>query len=230
MPFREVVQEIASTAQRRAALTLSVALLVGIAAVLPYASAPLVPLPHISGMYGAAAAMINLATFWLLISSPSQPRSHSVIAAAYLYAGLMAVLHVMTFPGAVLPDRPLLGSPHAVSWLFIMWRAGFAGFIVWAALSAMQPGKEPRTFTYWPPLVATAAAVLAGFASQWTDTAATLDKGGGRPSAFSASTAPTARRSSRCWPVSSSGCAGSIGDPSSSGWSSCSQQKPVACG
>ena len=49
MPFREVVQEIASTAQRRAALTLSVALLVGIAVVLPYASEPLVPLPHISG-------------------------------------------------------------------------------------------------------------------------------------------------------------------------------------
>ena len=178
MPFREVVQEIASTAQRRAALTLSVALLVGIAVVLPYASEPLVPLPHISGMYGAAAAMINLATFWLLISSPSQPRSHSIIAAAYLYAGLMAVLHVLTFPGAVLPDRALLGSLHAVSWLFIAWRAGFACFIIWAALSAMQPSKEPRTFTYWPPLVAPVAAVLAGFGSQWTDAAATVNQGG----------------------------------------------------
>lgn len=179
MAYAEVVEEVASDAQRRLALRMSCALLATVAMVVPWAATPLPPLPHVSGMYGAATAMMHLATFWLLISAPAQPRSHAVIAAAYLFAGLMAVLHVLTFPGAVLPEAPVIGSPHAVSWLFVVWRAGFAGFIVWAVVvagtersSAAAPGPAPARAVAMPIVLAVAAVAAAGLSSQWTDIAA----------------------------------------------------------
>ena len=134
MPYRGFIQEAAGPAQRQLSLGLCALVLLSVLVVVPRAAMPLPQLPHISGMYGAATAMIDLATFWLLISAPRPHRSHIVIAAAYLFASLMAILHVLTFPGAVFADGPVLGSPHAVSWLFIGWRAGFAMLIAWAAL------------------------------------------------------------------------------------------------
>ena len=82
MSLGEVVEESASRAQQRLALGLSGVLLAAAAALTPFASTPLPELSHISGMYGAAVAMINLATFWLLVSAPAQTRAHSAIAAA----------------------------------------------------------------------------------------------------------------------------------------------------
>ncbi|SEL23433.1 Signal transduction histidine kinase [Roseateles sp. YR242] len=173
MAYPEVVEEVASRSQLRLALGLALILLATAALIFPYASTPLVPLPHVSGMYGAAIAMIDLATFWLLISSPQQPRSHAVIAAAYLFGGLMAILHVLSFPGAVFPQGPVIGSPHAVSWMFIVWRAGFASFIAWAILVEGRPGARhgPRA-GYLPVVVAVLAATAAYVGSQMSDAGA----------------------------------------------------------
>lgn len=177
MSVGDVVEELAGRRQRVLVGLLSIAVLVGIAAILPYAAMPLYPLPHVSGMYGAATAMIDLATFWLLMTAPGRPRSHSIIAAAYLYGGLMAVLHVVTFPGAVIPGAPLFGSPHAVSWLFIAWRAGFACLIAWAVL-AHRPGAEQVGASGALPIaVAVLAAAAAFAASQFTDGLASQRQG-----------------------------------------------------
>ncbi|ANH66637.1 ATP-binding protein [Mitsuaria sp. 7] len=176
MGFGEVVEVVASRKQQRIALALSLASLVLVAALVPFAAVPLVQLPHISGMYGAAVAGTNLATFWLLISSPSQTRAHSAIAAAYLFSGLMAIAHVLVFPGAVLDKDPVLGSPHAASWLFVTWRAGFAAFIAWAAFcerpASAHEGSLPRGSSRLPVLAAVGTAVVALIASQLTDAAA----------------------------------------------------------
>lgn len=173
MAYAEVVDELASRAQQRLALAMTALLLATAALVVPRAAWPLPPLPQVSAMYGAATAMIQLATFWLLMSAPHKPRSHVVIAAAFLYGGLMALLHLLTFPGAVLPGEPVFGSPHAVSWLFIAWRAGFASFILWAVLVARADAapRAPRPDAV-PLLAAVLAALAAGVASQFTDAAA----------------------------------------------------------
>jgi signal transduction histidine kinase len=179
MPLGDVVEDRAGPRQQRLVLGLSAALLLTIVAMLPHAALPLPPLKHISGMYGAATAMIDLATFWLLASSPTRQRSHTVIAAAYLFGGLMAVLHVLTFPGAVLSDRAVMGSPHAVSLLFILWRAGFAAFILWAVLAARRPPSASRPGRPSAPLWAAVLAVAAAFAvSQGSDAAALWTVGG----------------------------------------------------
>lgn len=177
MVYREVLDEVASTRQVRLALFLTALVVVGIAVATPYAALQLPALPHVTGMYGAAAAMINLATFWLLVSAPRRPQSHTIIAAAYLFSGLMAVVHVLTFPGAVLADGPVIGSPHAVSWLYIVWRAGFAALIGWAAV-VERPTVRRATANDWVPLVVACLGVACAFAmSQATDVAALLSAG-----------------------------------------------------
>jgi|GEM_PF-1420838 len=179
MPYPEVVEEVASRSQLRLAIGLAAVLLAAVACVFPAAALALTPLPHVSGMYGAAIAMIDLATFWLLVSSPHQPRSHAVIAAAYLYGGVMAVLHVLTFPGAVFAEGPVIGSPHAVSMMFIAWRAGFAMFIAWAALvdgREERPGGERSSRL--PLAVALLVAAGAYAASQMSNAAAVSSDNG----------------------------------------------------
>ncbi|OWQ46586.1 hypothetical protein CDL60_14080 [Roseateles noduli] len=179
MPHRGFVQEDASSTQRRVVLFLCALILSSVVVMAPWASMPLPPLAHISGMYGAATAMIDLATFWLLISTPRPHRSHVIVASAYLFAALMAILHVLTFPGAVLADGPVLGSPHAVSWLFVGWRAGFGFFVIWAILKeTATPGPADRRPGAWPPLAAILATVLLAVASQATDLGAVRPDGG----------------------------------------------------
>lgn len=178
MPYRGFVEEVASPRQRRLCLIGCVAVLTSVTLALPYAAVQLPQLPHISGMYGAATAMIDLATFWLLISAPRPQRAHIVLAAAYLFAGLMAVLHVLTFPGAVFAEGPVIGSPHAVSWLFVGWRAGFALFVAWAALAEPRDDAGPDASSTFPLVLAVLGAAAMALGAQLTDAAAVTVVGG----------------------------------------------------
>lgn len=139
MPF-DVVHQQASPRQRKIVAGLCALVAVSAMAATQIGSVKLAAMPHVSGIYGASAAMIYFATFWLLMSAPRPSRPLRIIAAAYLFAGLMAVLHVLTFPGALLPGQALLGQGNAVSWLFIAWRNGFPLFIVWAVLN--EPSRR----------------------------------------------------------------------------------------
>jgi len=73
-------------------------------------------------------AVADLITCLLLASRIGNDASPSIrtIACAYLFSGLMALLHVATFPGAVLHDAPLIGSRDTVGLLFLAWRFGFS--------------------------------------------------------------------------------------------------------
>jgi signal transduction histidine kinase len=164
VPF-DVVHQEASPRQRKIVAGLCALVGVSAMAATQIGSVKLAPIPHVSGIYGASAAMIYFATFWLLMSAPRPSRPLRIIAAAYLFAGLMAVLHVLTFPGALLPGQALLGQGNAVSWLFIAWRAGFPLFIVWAVLNEPSRRHDQTPGGLSPPVMAViavlASAVLA---------------------------------------------------------------------
>ncbi len=138
MPF-DVANQKASTLQRRAVGLSCVAVCASTLLALPWASTRLPALPHIAGIYGASAAMIDFATFWLLMSSRQPSRALRIVAAAYLFAGLMAVLHVLSFPGALMAEASVIGNTNSVSWLFLCWRTGFPFFILWAVWTETRP-------------------------------------------------------------------------------------------
>lgn len=155
----DIAHQPATARQRRTVALLCLAVPLAAALAWPWATQRLTPLPHIAGIYGASAAMIDLATAWLLMSTHAPSRPLRIIAAAYLFAGLMAVLYVLSFPGALLMDEPVLGTSNSASWLFVSWRAGFPLFILWAVGleirgggAAPDNGRGPS-----PALVATLA-------------------------------------------------------------------------
>lgn len=137
----ELVEQAAAPQHKRIVLWLSAGIFLGGLAILPIAHSRGPVMPHVSGVYGASAAMVYFATFWLLSGTHLPPRAHRIIAAAYLYAGLMAMLHVLTFPGALWQDQPIIGNPNTVSWLFFAWRGGFPLFILWAVFN--QAAHKP---------------------------------------------------------------------------------------
>ena len=123
-----LVDQPATPAQQRAigaACLLLTAVAVGL---LPIAHVPLTKLPEVAGVFGAIVAVADLITCLLLASRVGNDASPSIrtIACAYLFSGLMALLHVATFPGAVLHEVPLIGSRDTVGLLFLAWRFGFS--------------------------------------------------------------------------------------------------------
>lgn len=164
MPF-DVANQKASVQQRRTVAALCAGVCAAALLALPVASLKLPELPHIAGIYGASAAMICFATFWLLMSAHRPSRALRIIAAAYLYAGLMAVLHVLGFPGALMADGSVIGNSNSVSWLFLCWRAGFPAFIFWAVwVQTHPPSPHEPARGVGPAMVAmlAVAACLAG--------------------------------------------------------------------
>jgi hypothetical protein len=98
-------------------------------ALLPVASRPAPALPGIVALFVAVIFVTELSTSFLLLvrfrAAPSW--SVLVLGCAYLYSGLMLIPHLLTFPGAVLANRPLIGaSAQSASWLYILWTNGFA--------------------------------------------------------------------------------------------------------
>jgi hypothetical protein len=67
-------------------------------------------------------------SFLLLILFPHACTwSLLILGVAYLYSGLMSCSQLLTLPGAVLIDRPLVAvSPQTTAWTFITWVNGFA--------------------------------------------------------------------------------------------------------
>ena len=107
------------------------------AAVLPWAHQPGPADAHIVVAYGTGIMVADLCTA-LLLGALYRSTGRSallILTSAYLYGALMAGLHVVAFPEALLP-RPLFDSPHTVGWLFLAWRLGMALLFLAAVLRA----------------------------------------------------------------------------------------------
>jgi signal transduction histidine kinase/ActR/RegA family two-component response regulator len=160
----EFVDISASRRQRRLVGALFVLLVLTTLGLTPLSALQGSELPQIAGVYGATSSVINLATFLLLAGMDRQSRPHRIIAAGYLYSGLMALLHLLTFPGALIPGRSVIGGPDTVGWLFIAWRAGFPLWILGAAIVQRDAGEADAARSAPSPLwmaIAIPAAVFA---------------------------------------------------------------------
>jgi signal transduction histidine kinase/ActR/RegA family two-component response regulator len=132
-PGRFHLLTFASVSLAYAALTLSV---------IPWAQEPGLATPRIVLAYGASILIADLCTA-LLLGGQYRATGRGallLLACTYLYSGLMAALHMATFPGAVFLEPPF-GSEQTVGWLYLGWRLGTAALLLVAVLLA---GKEAR--------------------------------------------------------------------------------------
>ena len=100
-------------------------------AVLPVVGRQGPELPAITSFFVAGLLVTELTTSFLLFARFAEARSWSmlVLGCAYLYSAAMAVCHLLTFPGAVLPLGPVSGTAQSTAWIFDLW------FLLYAALT-----------------------------------------------------------------------------------------------
>ena len=100
----------------------------GALAILPIAANPGPEMSGITPLFVAGVLVPELATSYLLLVRFLEARTWSLLllGCTYVYSGLMPLAHLMTFPGAVLPNQPLLGSSQSTAWIFLLWLTVYA--------------------------------------------------------------------------------------------------------
>jgi len=131
MPSGPSTDDIISTpalpGRRRAADIVSIALILVAAATLPFAREPGPMVPAFLPAFETTIVTIDLLTAYLLWGQFLVARrlGAALLGAAYLFSGLIAVPHLMVFPGAFAPDGLLGAGSQSASWSWIAWHGGF---------------------------------------------------------------------------------------------------------
>jgi hypothetical protein len=87
----------------------------------------------------------QLSTGFFLFAWFRKDRTWSLLllGCAYLYSALMALSHLLTFPGAILADRPFIAaSEQSTAWIFVAWTNGFALLTLSATLMETWFGES----------------------------------------------------------------------------------------
>lgn len=127
----------------RAVLAVIIVMILGFAAVVPFAARPLVTLNVFFPTLDAIVFVTDLVTATLLFSQFYISRSRAVLALAngYLFTALIVVPHALTFAGAFSPTGLLGANIQTGSWLFIFWHLGFS--LALLAYALLRKEKQP---------------------------------------------------------------------------------------
>lgn len=98
----------------------------------PFAKVQLPIVPAFIPTYESALLICDLITATLLFGQFSLLRSRAllVLAGAYLFSGLMAIPHALTFPGVFSPTGLLGAGTHTTSWIYISWHVIFPLIVI----------------------------------------------------------------------------------------------------
>jgi signal transduction histidine kinase len=145
---------------RRLALAVVVVSTIIFLAAAPFATVLLAPVPAFLPIYQSALVVNDLITAVLLYGQHRMLGSRAllVLASGYLFSALMAVAHLLSFPGLFAPGGLLGAGGQTTAWLYFLWHGVFplcvVAYVVLRdrALAAAGSGRE---------LAAALAAVLA---------------------------------------------------------------------
>lgn len=115
-----------TTRQTRSALAGAAVLLLGLAALAPFAAEPL---PHANGFIPALDAIIfvtDLITASLFFAHYSITGSKALLtlACGYLFSAVTVVTHALSFPGAFSPTGNFGGNTETTVWIYMLWHLG----------------------------------------------------------------------------------------------------------
>jgi len=131
--------------QSWSAIAVAAALLIGFAAVAPFAGMPLAQLNAFFPSLDAVVFVTDLVTSVLLFAQfwIFHARALLALAIGYLFTALIVVPHALTFSGAFSPGGLLGAGPQTGSWLFIFWHVGFAmALLAYAVFRDEKPAKS----------------------------------------------------------------------------------------
>ncbi len=113
----------------------------------------------------------DLITWFLLISQFNIVRSRAllVLASGYLFAAVMNVPHLLTFPGAFTPGGLLGAGLQTSVWLALFWMSGYPLAVILYALMSKEPGTiMPSSSTRIAAAVSIAVVIAIALALTWT--------------------------------------------------------------
>src|SRR5258706_5827707 len=133
-------------AQTRLALAVVLALLVGfIITEGPLSTVQVGRIDAFVPAYATAMFVNDSITAALLFAQFSIVRSRALLAIAsgYLFTALIIIPWMLTFPGVFTPTGLLGAGLQSTSWLYTLWHAGFAMFVIaYALLRDTDPAKR----------------------------------------------------------------------------------------
>ena len=106
------------------------------------------PVPAIVAAFQTGIIIADAATAMLLLAEAQERRERwlGLIGAAYVWSAIYAVFHLLTFPGALLPDATVIGTPKLTSYVFNTWRIGYIALILVGCLAVASPKRaSPRS-------------------------------------------------------------------------------------
>ncbi|RZA31632.1 MAG: PAS domain-containing protein, partial [Lysobacteraceae bacterium] len=130
-----------SAAQLRYVLVVLAVLAVSFALLAPFARTPLPVAPEFVPMYQSVLIGSNLLTGILLLGLVHTSRSWSlgILTLGYFFTALIALAHMLTFPGLFSTHGVLGGNDQTTPWLFMIWHALFPLFVIGYARSYRRP-------------------------------------------------------------------------------------------
>ena len=128
----------ANDTDRKLALAAVAVSLIAFLALLPFAKVPLPKLLAFIPAYQIALVANDAITAALLYRDFEVLRTRRVmlVACAYLFSAVMAVVHALSFPGL------FGGGAQTTAWLYMFWHAGFPALIMAYAIG--EPEAKPR--------------------------------------------------------------------------------------
>ena len=127
-------------------------------ACVPFVRVALPESPAFVVAYNAISTCNDLTTSIILFGHFHLLRTRALLllASGYLFASLISIVQLLTFPGAFAASGLLGAGPQTALWLCIFWHGGFPLVVIIYALLHTNSGK-----TSMAPVLAIAAAVLA---------------------------------------------------------------------
>jgi hypothetical protein len=132
--------------RRQAVIVIGVAIVACLIAA-PFARVPLPPAWAFLSVHESALFVISLITAVLLFGQFEIVRSRAllILAAGYLYAAVMAIPHLLAFPGIFSANGVFGDNPQISTWIFVFWRVGYeVALIAYALLRHRLPTFGPR--------------------------------------------------------------------------------------
>jgi PAS domain S-box-containing protein len=153
----------AGQTERRIAIVIALALLCAGAGVVPFGRLELPRSNAWAPITDTFIFVADLLTWFLLISQFNILRTRAllVLASGYLFAAVMNVPHLLTFPGAFTPTGLLGAGLQTAVWLAIFWMSGYPLAVIVYALMMKEPGPLVLHSSTRNAVVASVAVVVA---------------------------------------------------------------------
>jgi PAS domain S-box-containing protein len=125
-------------AQERAALAALALCGIVFALLAPFAKLPLGRVTQFIPLYDSAMMLSDLMTAMLLVGQLQASRSRALclLALGYLFTAVLALLHMLSFPGLFGVNGIVGGNTQTTAWLYMCWHGLFPLFVVGYASTA----------------------------------------------------------------------------------------------